>query len=644
MERGGRSTQKINELLFREVSELVASGELKAAELLLLDSIKTREDAVCLSLLGRVYTLQQRTIDAAKIMQRVRLLQRRNQAFIEPTVEVEDFNNSPTDDDLVYIKAVSENLASIESDGFINDSTAAVDTSVSIVGGSTSNATAIDETRFEEQAAIDAPLTQENDNYVSKPSTNISYIDESSAYQEKDSDKAGASRVILKLTPRPIKESPQQGASRIFIRRSRGFVEDDRSDTSQDIEKPILAPESEYIEPYEQTSILHSLSLDGECDDDDHEISAEEIFTSPLETIMYGALSDDATEENLLLDDLQETDLFDSDEYQEIEVDQPEDSFRDLDDDYAAYVFDPEDAFDGDFFEVGERVDETLDRISREERALQKAAELIDSADWPHHFLVLVQQIFIMSGWGATRIALEREVEKGLSPDELVLAAHIKVIWAENDIYWISFDKTGSSRLSYYALSWPTALLIVRSFESLPQIEELEIFLEQIFVSWYESKTLRRAFKAFSRYLWFRFSKLQGALPPNEPFNFGAPHELAAEEYSDLGIDDELEIERTNILREYGVFQTKHPQEPSCYFSDKPVAKVLPLIPGLANEDILDELQDSDESSTSQEPLLIFDAENNDSSGPGGALIRRPVVSPRSVSRKKVNPKLYRPR
>lgn len=30
-----------------------------------------------------------------------------------------------------------------------------------------------------------------------------------------------------------------------------------------------------------------------------------------------------------------------------------------------------------------------------------------------------------------------------------------------------------------------------------------------------------------------------------------------------------MEYEKTEILREYGVFQTKHPQEPGCYFSDK---------------------------------------------------------------------------
>src|SRR5690606_24901777 len=103
--------------------------------------------------------------------------------------------------------------------------------------------------------------------------------------------------------------------------------------------------------------------------------------------------------------------------------------------------------------------------VSREDRALQKAVELISKAGWPLTVLPLVQQIFVMSGWGATRLALEREIDKGMTPEELILAAHVKVIWAENDYYWIAYDRSGSSNLSQYVLSWPTALLLVRAFE-----------------------------------------------------------------------------------------------------------------------------------------------------------------------------------
>ncbi|MFX7879450.1 hypothetical protein ABTK13_24565, partial [Acinetobacter baumannii] len=71
----------------------------------------------------------------------------------------------------------------------------------------------------------------------------------------------------------------------------------------------------------------------------------------------------------------------------------------------------------------------------------------------------------------------------------------------------------------------------------------------------------------------FRFANLEGCLPASQHFDFHDPRELPAEEYGDLGLCDTLEIEKTERLREFGVFQTKHPQEPSCYFSDKPYVR-----------------------------------------------------------------------
>lgn len=243
----------------------------------------------------------------------------------------------------------------------------------------------------------------------------------------------------------------------------------------------------------------------------------------------------------------------------------------DIDDEYAAFAFDPDDVYDSLDNSYSD-VEELLDgKLSREERALQKAVELISRVDWSLSMLPLVQQIFVMSGWGATRLALEREIDKGMTQDELILAAHIKALWAENDYYWIAYDKNGSSNLSQYIISWPTALQLVRAFESLPQIEELEQFIETLFEYWYDRHSLHRAFNSFSRFLWFRIFNQQDVLPANLPFNFCSPHELPVEEYSDLGISDPLGIEHTAQLRDFGVFQTKHPQEPSCYASDRPV-------------------------------------------------------------------------
>lgn len=213
------------------------------------------------------------------------------------------------------------------------------------------------------------------------------------------------------------------------------------------------------------------------------------------------------------------------------------------------------------FFDLDELYDEqdaqepepNVTRVSRADRALQKAIVLIDWAGWAHHHLPLVQQIFEQSGWGAARLALEREINRGMTPEELILAAHLKADWANNDYYWIAYERTGSSRLSQYVLSWPTALQVVRSFESLPQLEELERFVEQLYEQWYETPVLRRAFRAFNRFLWYRTANLQGCLSASTNFDFSGLEHFPVEEYSDLGLDDPLNIEQQKQLRELGV-------------------------------------------------------------------------------------------
>lgn len=388
-----------------------------------------------------------------------------------------------------------------------------------------------------------------------------------------------STKTILKLShPRKEKEAAEELAGvRVFNKSVRppmavqptDFGDPEPSKPSTP-DEPSLQPATLRASEVPSTSQPYDAISDESDEDEDAEYLALNDLELNIPTSSQRSLGGEDPENPIDFDhDLQDLSIYELGAEHEEDSQSVTDDFRDLDDDYAAYAFDPDEIFDGEEATTPEPEDWLTDTISREDRALQKAAELVGKANWPLSTLPLIQQIFVMSGWGQTRLALEREIEKGLTPDELILGAHIKVIWSENDIYWISFDKTGNTRLSYYVLSWPTALLIVRSFESLPQVEEVEVFLESLFASWYENTILRRAFKAFARYLWFRFANLEGCLPANQPFDFCDLHELPAEEYSDLGLCDALEFEKTEMLRAYGVFQTKHPLEPSCYFSDK---------------------------------------------------------------------------
>lgn len=595
-----KSKQRSKELLIKDVNDLVASGKLQAAESLLLEAIDTFEEPDSLNLLSRVYMLQRRPIDGAKAMQRALLLKRQQQAFVEIEPE-ESTDDLPTDSDLAFLNDSAEHLTPLENPSPSTNKalTEAVDDSLAFIQNTASQYPSLktdgwwegqpESTPFEASTFLDEPEVG------GAPDNDTAAIDDSFDEHAAEDENAQptSTKPILKLAhPRKEKESGDGlDGVKVFNKSARPLIAVQTTDlgaeeSSSSAELPSTIGDSAATPSAPEVHVSKPQSHDQISDEYDEDEDAEDPALTYLELNIPVSpqlkLGIEDPEDPIDFDhDLQDLSIYELGAEQVDSNQSDVDDFRDLDDDYAAYAFDPDEIFDGEEASTPEPEDWLSGKISREDRALQKAAELIGKANWPLSTLPLIQQIFVMSGWGQTRLALEREIEKGLTPDELILAAHIKVIWSENDIYWISFDKTGSSSLSHYVLSWPSALLVVRSFESLPQVEEIEIFLESLFTSWYENTTLRRAFKAFARYLWFRFANLEGCLPANQPFDFCDPHELPAEEYSDLGLCDTLEYEKTEILRVYGVFQTKHPQEPGCYFSDKPpvVVETPPIFP-----------------------------------------------------------------
>ncbi|KQW35120.1 MULTISPECIES: hypothetical protein [Pseudomonas] len=588
-----KSKQRSKEQLIKDVNDLVASGKLQAAESLLLEAIDAFEEPESLNLLSRVYMLQSRPVDGAKVMQRALVLRRQHQAFVE--IEPEELTDDlPTDIDLKFLNDSAEHLTPLGNPAApknkalpetADDSFTFIQNAASQYPSLKTDGWWVEQSESVQSEASGFPDEPEVDDASDMaPAATDHYSDEHAIGDE--NTQSASTKTILKLAqPRKETES-EEGLSKVKILNKSGrsissFQPTDLSDPDLlDSDAFQLRPAIlSVLEVPAFTSQAHD-EISGENDEDEDveylPLTDLELNTPTLPLPNFG-LEDQ--EDHIDFDhDLQDLSIFEPEAEQEENTHGVVDDFRALEDDYAAYAFDPDEVFDGDEVQANESDDGPADKLSREDRALQKAAELIGKANWPLSTLPLIQQIFVMSGWAQTRLALEREIEKGLTPDELILAAHIKVIWSENDIYWISFDKTGSSRLSHYVLSWPTALLIVRSFESLPQVEEVEVFLVSLFTSWYENPTLRRAFKAFARYLWFRFANLEGCLPANQPFDFCDPHELPAEEYSDLGLCDTLEFEKTEILRAYGVFQTKHPQEPGCYFSDKPPDEETPSL------------------------------------------------------------------
>lgn len=528
--------------LLRELNALVSASDLPAAERLLLDTLEDGQDADYLMLLGRVFTLQHRLVEGAKAMQTADAIRRQQGAFSRGYSSSQDDQLSA--DDLEFIQVNARQFAPLEWEA--------------------------DEPKPMRQGEGSSVHTAVN------PRTEVLSTVSGAPPHREGAPKEPKRRLSLNPS-KAIKPDSEDGAQpRVVSKTSRTFT------TPLNASGLTAAHVPEELDSQVDVGVSHGSSTD--------------FFTdAPVSDVLVTPRDQDAFHLDQI-DEIDESIMLDAESYSEYSSFDPNaaDDFSDLalydsvgelegilpasgtyhpdsEDEFAIYAFDPDSLSEDDDFKVEPKEAASEYQLTREERALQKAVALIVRYDWPHATRFLIQQIFVMSGWGATRLALERAIDDGLTPEELVLAAHIKVIWADNDLYWIAFDSTGSTRLSYHALSWRTALLIVRSFESIPQVEEIDVLLEQLFEYWYENATLRRVFKAFARYLWYRFGDIEGVLPPSVFWDFDSPYRWPKEEYSDLGVPDDLGIQELQKLRSHGVPNIKDPQVPGCYFSDLPI-------------------------------------------------------------------------
>lgn len=175
--------------------------------------------------------------------------------------------------------------------------------------------------------------------------------------------------------------------------------------------------------------------------------------------------------------------------------------------------------------------------ISREMRARQIAVEVLAKCDWHPSSINLLQQVFVENSWGLARVAIEREIEKGLLPEELALARAIRKHWFDNERYWITFARIKKNGLHmqadavYRQMSWAEALRIVRCFPSLPAVDEVLYLIEETYEWWYSNQNLCRNFKTFFKFLKYRTGSMRGALPGHCVFSFLEWPE------SDVGVD-----------------------------------------------------------------------------------------------------------
>ncbi|MCD9506159.1 hypothetical protein [Photobacterium phosphoreum] len=156
-------------------------------------------------------------------------------------------------------------------------------------------------------------------------------------------------------------------------------------------------------------------------------------------------------------------------------------------------------------------IDNDRHKLTRWERARQVAVEVIYSTNWSGKHLTFLTDIFFENGWGAVRVTMEKEIQIGTTIDELMLARDFKEIWKNCDRYWITLSKLSPTahvtEATYKNMSWAQALKIIRCYNWLPSIDELEVFVEEEFEYWYQHALMRRVYPVFMKYLCYYRAK-----------------------------------------------------------------------------------------------------------------------------------------
>lgn len=284
------------------------------------------------------------------------------------------------------------------------------------------------------------------------------------------------------------------------------------------------------------------LNMSPKCDDDDLGLptkEAEEDFEEDLYDYDY----DDDLEESELLDETdeetpQETEseeddldsevdddsieLTDIEDFGELESLDPERDYRLLrvsfphqeepdPFDFSAFS-DALDDLDPDEFDPSARRVKPFEvdvdgGLSREDRASQIAEELGRRYGWSEDGIQVLAETFTKHGWSASRVAIEREILMGLTPDELRIALDIRDFWRENVDFAMSFSGFGNQTdwkyisHRFWSMSWPCAFSLIRAFDSYPVAEEVEQLLLDLHERWKSRSCLRYRFPFFHHFV-----------------------------------------------------------------------------------------------------------------------------------------------
>ena len=238
--------------------------------------------------------------------------------------------------------------------------------------------------------------------------------------------------------------------------------------------------------------------------------------------------------------------LFDSDEDLF-----PEDSVNNQPSgDFDLRLYDIEDSLpEPEDFEVSPRDEElqkvrTFGKVTKAERALDVAMVLGAHYGWDYDGISLLAEVFRKHWWNSARTAMVRQLDAGMTPDELWVALAARRIWDEHPEF---HEHRGRGRFSYpqSSLTWPTALGVARHFYNRPDEEEVRGMFVRLFADWQWAHQLADHCPSFHEFVRLHFGLLpqMGDFEPGWSFVPGLDEQSTENDIGSLPPDHSLALD-----------------------------------------------------------------------------------------------------
>ena len=138
-------------------------------------------------------------------------------------------------------------------------------------------------------------------------------------------------------------------------------------------------------------------------------------------------------------------------------------------------------------------------KLSRSERALQYAIDLAESKGWNEHDATILWSIFNAFNYTSTRYRIEELIDLGAQPNELALAAEIRIAWRSDVRYHANLRGKPEFLHSTPSISWKYAHLISKSYED---IDHVISFLDTAYERWWNEEKLQGLNLSFAEYVY----------------------------------------------------------------------------------------------------------------------------------------------